>query len=564
MIDRGPGNKPACQQETNRVIRLRPLAALVAAFSLAKQAAAQDRVTTTSDAGVVPAGVLRVRVAPAWTRWDRVYGASGRNGVVPFGSVFSADSLGAAHISQLTGVEAAVRELAATPALQLSAGRLVTGASARIAQVPYIAEYGVSDRLMLSVLVPYVEARGVVSPNLNPRGDSSANIGLNPSGFFGSTAARSTNSGVAGGLRTGGNQLGTQLAGCIQNPNGAGCPALLARRTEAEALIASINTFTTAATALYGVSEDEPGMSFVPIAGTSAQTAVDTRLTALRTSLTSFGVTSGAGAFVAAGGPAAYAQLQQLLQDPAFGIGRDSAGIANQQTIGDIEIGATYQLRNTFTDSVSIPRDSTTRRYRAVVQALVRLGTGRPARPNFLFDVGTGDGQMDIEARGVLDMMHGKRWLTTFSAEYVAQLGSVEVERPVGVGLSPFPLGGAIPGTMTLGDIIGVDVIPRYSLTRQLFFTAAYAFRFRGADQFTAAPSLSSFLVPIDQPTSSMEHRVGIGVSYSSVGYRRPGVRGIPVELTYSHLQTVFASGGPTPKTFREQLEMRVYFGSRR
>jgi hypothetical protein len=34
----------------------------------------------------------------------------------------------------------------------------------------------------------------------------------------------------------------------------------------------------------------------------------------------------------------------------------------------------------------------------------------------------------------------------------------------------------------------------------------------------------------------------------------------LPFEASFSHLETISASGGPVAKTFRDQIELRVYF----
>jgi hypothetical protein len=52
---------------------------------------------------------------------------------------------------------------------------------------------------------------------------------------------------------------------------------------------------------------------------------------------------------------------------------------------------------------------------------------------------------------------------------------------------------------------------------------------------------------------------VGIGFSYASVVSSDRGPGRIPFEVAFSHLETLSGSGGPVAKTFRDQIELRVY-----
>jgi hypothetical protein len=55
-------------------------------------------------------------------------------------------------------------------------------------------------------------------------------------------------------------------------------------------------------------------------------------------------------------------------------------------------------------------------------------------------------------------------------------------------------------------------------------------------------------------------HQIGFGFSYSTVSSGDRGPGRIPFEVTYRHLETISASGGATPKTFEDQLSLRIFF----
>jgi hypothetical protein len=522
-----------------------PVVLLAASMALApRPVLAQERVALTTDAAILRVGDFRIRALSAWTRYDRLGGVPGAKGLTPIGSLFSTDSLGPLHLASLGTVESGIRELSGTSALKVSAGRLITSTEARIVVVPLMAEYGLTDRLTIGIMVPIVQARASNAVALNPRADSSVNVGPNPSALFQNQSARTTNTLVAINLQAAATQLGDLVAMCAASPTATGCPAVLSRRTEAEALIATANAFAATASDVYGVSSDQPGQPFVPIMGSPAQVAVDARLAALRSSFSSFGFSAGGDALAAAGGPATLVQLQQMLRDPRFGGGRDTLGIEERIEVGDVEIGATYQLKNTFTDSAMTVNGK--RRYRHVVQAVARLGTGRAPRPNVLFDVGGGDGQTDLELRAVSDVIWSPKWMGTAAAAYTIQFGTV----PRTIGASPFPLDAPPSALGNAGNALQIDLMPRYSVTRFLMFTGGYSLRHEAVR---------------DAPVSgSLAHRALIGMSYSGFGFRYAGGARLPLELHYSRSATFASNGGPTARSSRDQLELRYYYRARR
>jgi hypothetical protein len=296
------------------------------------------------------------------------------------------------------------------------------------------------------------------------------------------------------------------------------------------------------------VSAEQPGLAFVPLAGSDAEKAIGDRLSAFRTSFTSFGISAGSGSLTGAGGPAGTNQLQALVHDPRLGIGRDTIGASHRLEVGDVEIGATWQIMNDFPDSL-VTSGSPGKRLRAAVQGIVRLGTGRPARPGTLFDVDAGNGQNDVEVRGALDVMTGRRWITTATGAYVYKIGTPP---PVAVGMSPFPLGQPQAVFGRMGNSFAIHLMPRFVLTHYVMVNGFYAFRHQGVSD-VLSPAVSA----------SNEHSAGLGLSYSTVALHTPGSSGVPMEVSYNHAQTLTASGGPTPKSSRDQIELRIYWRRR-
>jgi hypothetical protein len=83
-----------------------------------------------------------------------------------------------------------------------------------------------------------------------------------------------------------------------------------------------------------------------------------------------------------------------------------------------------------------------------------------------------------------------------------------------------------------------------------------------GADTYTV-PVLPTGAVGPTPPfgvASWNAQQLGVGFTYSSIvgPGRWPGR--IPFETTYSHIETITGSGGPLNKTFRDQIELRLYW----
>lgn len=518
-------------------------------------AAAQTTSPTLSDATVVARGSFRIRGAVEWTRFDGIFGTAG-SGVLPLGSSLTTD-LNVGTLPLLSTGQKAARNLAADPSLTFSAGQLTTSADSRIATVPLTAEYGLTSRITLGAVLPIVQSRTVVSWQLNGRKDSSANVGANPAAFHLSAAAYGANLAVANALSTARTQLQQRISFCTLNASATGCADVNARNAEATALMAATSSFVIGVNQLYGTSlTDAPGAPFVPIAGSAPQKAIDARLDAIRSSYSSFGVNAGATGLAAAQAAAANDQFRSILEDQSYGIGLDSLGTTEQTTIGDVELSATTLLMNTFAGTGAL-------KLRAVVGGVVRLGTGHPARENRPYDVPTGDGQTDYEARVAVDAMMG-RLLTTVAGTYTLQTGSVATTRLPNVPGAPFGLDFPVEGSTKYGNMAALRVNPRFLITPALMVGALGVGSWRGADEVTVIgfnPAGTTF----GNPNSFTTLAGGMTLSYSNLSSGSGiGGKSFPAEMVFSHLETLTSSAAGAQKSTRDAIEMRVYLRARR
>ena len=95
------------------------------------------------------------------------------------------------------------------------------------------------------------------------------------------------------------------------------------------------------------------------------------------------------------------AQLDALLKD----VGRDTIGSTDHSSIGDISVGASVNLLNSFGDTTGTSFFHP--QYRFTVNGTFRIGTGQPANRDRAFDVATGYGQNGITAGAALDLRFG-------------------------------------------------------------------------------------------------------------------------------------------------------------
>jgi hypothetical protein len=511
---------------------------------------------TMSDATVVARGSLRLRGQIEWTRYDAIFGPGGK-GTLPIGSALST-ALDVVALPLLEQAQLAVQTMTGTPSLQLNVGTLTTTADSRIATVPVSLEYGLTSRITLGVMVPLIDTRTVVTTQLNGRKDSSANVGVNPAGVLvnGTGAAFAANGQVTSGLSSATAALVARLRACTPSSTSNVCNA---GRADAQALVADASSFTAAATDLYGISATQPGAPFIPLAGGPIQQAIDAHLAAIRSAFTSDSIPSGNGALVGAKGFGANTQLQQLVNDAQFGIGLDSIGTTEQLSVGDIELSLTAQLFNSFSDSLSGGL-----KWRGAFEGVVRLGTGHRARENRPFDIGTGDGQTDLEVRGAVDLLVRDRVLTTVAGTYTQQLGSVAFQRLPSSPEFIFALDDPVSGTIKPGNMAALRVNPRLLLTRGLMVGGLFMVTHRGADQ-TQVTGGSSSDAAFGNPNSANTWAGGLTISYSNLATQSgTGNARFPAEVQFSHLETLGATAIGPEKASRDAIEVRLYFRTRR
>jgi hypothetical protein len=553
-------------------------ALLVAFVLVAQPLAAQPVRGLGEDALTPPRGAIRIQLSTSITDFSQRYGrnsAGRRDGSLePLATDFSVDTLGIGLFPRLAPVQSALRTLTGNSAFTLSLGRSAVTSSVRTQVTPLFIEAGLSNRLSLGVLVPVVSARHLVSVNVNARGGG--NVSYNPTRTgTGIDVPSATNTTLVSQLTTARDQLAALLASCTANPaSNVVCGGVIAN---APGLTARATAFANAVTTVYGTTTTRGSASrFVPYAGSAADSAIRNAVTSFRLAFVQYGITAlrpettGPAAAVAALTPDG---LQRAILDTAIlGIGASPLGTVTRQGLGDIEVSAKLRLFDTFgvaNDTMRfVPKRLSIRQSLGVA---VRLGTGTFDTPEDYLDVGTGDGQTDIEFRSFTDIVHHRRFFTSVVGRYTMQLPDQLLRRITDTPEQAFaPRWSERLVDRNLGDVIEVSLTPRWVLNDYFSFGAQYLYRRKAQDTYEgtfevpasesglpAATTLNARTLALE--TAGTEQRVGWGLTFSSVASHARGTASLPIEMQYFNSRTVAGGGGNVPKLSIHQFQIRFY-----
>lgn len=480
----------------------------------------------------VPGGTVRVELGGSLETFERRF----RDGVrEPYGADLSSPALGSDRIPSLVEADARIGRIIADPGYRLNLGAVTSDALADVGRGTFGLGLGLTNGITIFGRIPLVRTRVQTRLGLNP---ANSEAGLNP----GETGQLPFFQQFDAALST----LSSKLAAGDYN----GDPA---QRALAEATLAE---GTGLRMDLFGLLAD-PGTAspVVPTATSGAGAAVLSRIAGLQNTLaSSLNVPGFAADPVLPADPLGEDGLRQLLSGPlALRVGQSPVTFR-----GDAEAGAAVTLVDRW--------DRGPRRggFRAAVSGLVRFPTGTREQPDRPLDIGTGDGQTDIQVDLVTDLGAGA-FGARLAGTYVRQLPSNVLAR-VAPPSQPF----AGPERAALvrrnpGDIIAIDVRPFYRLARTFALQAGIQYRNRTADQITYA-SPSDALPGIDasvlaEGTAASAMLLSAGATYSNPGRFRSGGSGLPVDATWSYERVLRSKKGLVPNTHRVQASLRMYFG---
>ncbi len=480
----------------------------------------------------VPGGTLRVELEGGLETFDRRFRNGQREG---YGIDLSSPALGSDRIPILVDADARIGRIIGNAGYRLNLGLLTTDALADVGTGSAGLALGLSDRITIFGRIPLVRARVQTTTDLV---SSSADGGLNPGQAGQLPFFQSFDAALA------------SLSGKLAAGDYDADPAT---RALAEATLADA---TALRADLFGLLADPATASpVVPTSSSGTGTAVLARVAGLQNTLSSS--LSVPGFTLAPALPAAPLDedgLRQVLTGPlALRVGESSVTYR-----GDAEVGAAFTLMDSW--------DRGTRRggIRTALSALVRLPTGLRDRGDTPLDIGTGNGQTDVQVDLVADLGAGA-FGARLGGTYVRQLAA-----DIQVRLAPptQPFVGVDRLTFVRrdpGDVIAITVQPFLRLARTLALQAGVQHWSRKVDQVSYR-SPADALAGVDpgvlaQETAANATMLSVGVTYANPGGLGAGGTGLPVDASWSYQRVVRSGNGRVPNTHLVKGQFRLYFG---
>jgi hypothetical protein len=479
----------------------------------------------------IPAGTVRVELDGSLETFDRRF----RNGLrESFAADFSSPALGSAQIPLLVDADQRVARIIGNPGYRLNLGALTTEAMADVGTGSLGLGLGLTNGITIFGRIPLVRTRVQNSMRLN---STDADAGFNP--------------GVAGQVPFFQNfdaaiaTLSGKLAAGDYNADPATRALAEATLTEATTLRAD----------LFGLLGDPViASAIVPTTSSAAGGAVLARVTSLQTTMASNlqvpGFTLAPGLAEA---PLGDDQLRQILT-AGLGLRIDEARVTFR---GDAEVGAAITLIDSW--------DRGTRRggFRAAISGLVRLPTGLLERSDRPLDIGTGEGQTDIQVDLTTDVGAGA-FGARLAGSYVRQLSADFQTRvaPPGLIVGPDRLSFV---RRDPGDIIAINVQPFFRLARTFALQAGVQHWSRKVDQVSyrspadALPGVDPGVLATE--TAANATVFSAGFTYSNPGRLRAGGTGLPVDASWMYERVIRSGSGIVPNAHRVRARFRMYFG---
>jgi len=387
---------------------------------------------------------------------------------------------------------------------------------------------GLLDRVALELAVPVVQTTADPSYGFNPAGSTmttAASVVPDSNLFFGDYATSLI-------------QLQNLIDGGTLSPPD---------QMTAEALLGTALEFGQA------LSRRVRGNLVMPLGGTPAGDQVDGRYSNLESGFMTFGL-----------------NLPEFLL-PTQTTGSDLVGFFTQSlviaellakttqgySLGEIEPALKVGILDTFDEE-----DASGLELRTAAQALVRIPTGAADQapylnPNNFISLPVGDGQWDIELSLFQDV--GIRWfLLNFAARYGVQM-SDQLTLRVRTPTLRFALAETEATVKRdLGDYFSLRLSPRVRLGKVVTLGAEYDYWRKGQDSYALVTTEGTVgnADPLEVQTGQTRHRLGISVSYSTLGKYREGLANFPVELWFVYQGSLAGGGGQTPASELASLSL--------
>jgi hypothetical protein len=525
--------------------RTLPIVAFLFALS-AGGIAAQAAVET-----LVPRGQLRLQFDPSFTVWNSRFGQpNSTNGVVLVESVRESlgsdltDPIGTSLFPAITRLEDEIRSLTGQEGYSGVLGEARGLITYDITRIDVGGQVGVFDWLTVGVVAPFVKARTALDVTFSAD-PAAADLGLNPTISEGSSVSDFLTA-----------LLGAQESAqgradfvCAADP-GAAC-------TGAQSLADRVGSFHSSSQTAYSAS------GFFPMHGSSIATSLSDALTSLDQEMIDAGL-AGIGTEMAfASEYLTGALLLALPSQGAAGIqGQPLSSIDGIYKLGDVEVSALARIA----ESAPVDPDDLAPRYSYEILGgvLGRLGTGKVDAHDVFVDLGTGDGQVDIEARVIGFLGIGPRLGIRASVQYGIQRPTSLLRR-VAIHEVVMPPASTLRAVRwSPGAYLGIGLEPVWRLSPELTVFGSYRLYSKGDDSYEIFGEVPAGATQVDsadleRETSMTLHQLGLGLRYSTVEPWKAGVASRPMELHAGMSHSIAGSGGRTPVSTRIEFGIRLF-----
>ena len=212
-------------------------------------------------------------------------------------------------------------------------------------------------------------------------------------------------------------------------------------------------------------------------------------------------------------------QFANISTMPGFGIeGAPLGDIRSGWSAGDAEISATIKiLESSPPESIAeVSRFS----YRFLGTLLGRLPTGTVDHPDFFLDVGTGDGQSDVEGRLLTEMIFNGKWGITLGGLYGIQFPRTLVRRVAAPEIVMPPLSTRHLVTWNPGEYLAFELAPILRLSAELSLFGEYRMFKKSTDTYElSGSSIGASVNPalLEQETRLTVHEFGGTLRYDTL-----------------------------------------------
>jgi len=493
------------------------------------------------DETMVPRGQLRLQAHPSFTTWDSRFGRTldGTKQREDLGSDLT-DPTGASLFPGIAALVQALEGITSSTGYSPVLGSVQGRVTQNVTRINFGGHLGVFDWLTIGVVVPWIQTRTALDQAFTPDTIGGADLGLSPTRTNG-TAVDGYLLAVSSAASAG---EANASAVCGGGPSAA-CTAAQALANRATGLLRSAER----------AYEASP---YFPMTGSAMATSLAEISSTLDADLLSAGLT-GIGVPMAFATDGLTAESFGLLP-VTTGAGIDGAPLGSRRGLwqtGDIEVSALIRLLERV--PMNPAGKATGLSYRLTAGFVARLPTGTPEDPDVFLDVGTGDGQMDLEGRTTAAIVL-RRFGLEAGGWYGVQRSTMLTKRVAPLELAMPPISTRQLVRWSPASYLGLEVAPSVRLTDELSFTAQYRFFRKGRDVYELVdPAMPLDVNELARETGVKLHQIGAGLRYTTVRKWAAGIAPKPVELHLRVIYTAAGSGGHTPVSTRIEAGIRLF-----